>query len=153
MSVKRGMSGVIVLLTLAGPACSPSDETTDALATDSVVATSSEEIKRDNEPQATVRNEDPFGEFGMEASTDAAATISETPVWLINGSNRSLIVTARGGAGSVVIDTIDAADSVLVTIDTRAHTVELVARTPDGVPMGTLALPMDSEPKRAAFPH
>ncbi len=153
MSVKRGMTGFIVLLTLAGPGCSPSVATTDALATDSVVATSSEEISQDNEPQATVRNEDPFGGFGLETTADAAATISETPVWLINGSNRSLIVTARGGAGSVVIDTIDAADSVLVTIDTRAHTVELVARTPDGVPMGTLALPMDSEPKRAAFPH
>lgn len=77
----------------------------------------------------------------------------ETPVWLVNQSSQPLVVTARGGAETVVVDTVAAADSAFVRINTRALTLELSARTTEGVAMGTVALSMDSEPKRAAFPR
>jgi len=64
-----------------------------------------------------------------------------------------MIVTANGGAESVVVDTLEAADSVLVSIDSRARSIELTARTLEGRPGGTVRLPMDSETKRAAFPR
>jgi hypothetical protein len=72
---------------------------------------------------------------------------------MINHASESVVVSARGGAGSVVLDTIGAADSVLVRIDTRARTVVLEALAPGSVSLGTVAVPMDSEPKRVAFPQ
>ena len=84
---------------------------------------------------------------------DVIATISLTPVWLINNWRASLVVTAAGGAATVLVDTLGAADSVLVRIETRADSVTLSARSLQGDSMGTVVLRMDSEPKRAAFPQ
>jgi hypothetical protein len=78
--------------------------------------------------------------------------MSLTPVWIINNCRTSLIITAAGGAATVLVDTLGAADSVLVRIETMADSIALSARTAEGEPMGSIALAMDSEPKRAAFP-
>ncbi|MBT8479371.1 MAG: hypothetical protein KJO06_10675 [Gemmatimonadetes bacterium] len=64
-----------------------------------------------------------------------------------------MIVTAAGGAERVLVDTVGVADSVLVSIETRAGTIELTARTAAGASLGLITLPMDSAPKRAAFPQ
>ena len=72
---------------------------------------------------------------------------------MINTSAHSVVVSGRGGAESVVLDSIGAADSVLVRIETRAPTVVLEALTAGSVSLGTVAVPMDSEPKRVAFPR
>jgi hypothetical protein len=53
----------------------------------------------------------------------------------------------------VVVDTVGASDSTFVRINSRALTLELSARTFEGIPMGTVALPMDSKNGRAAFPR
>ena len=124
----------------------------NAAATDSVAAIDELESSPGNDSQVPAKNEDPFAAYGL-GDNDVAATSSETPVWLVNETTRPLIVTARGGAERVLIDTVEAADSSLVMVNTRARTVEVSARTSEGVTIGTVALPMDSEPKRVAFPH
>lgn len=142
-----GFIVLIGLIGMAGLACHQPDSVVDALATDSVAPASPDESR-----QVVVAEDDPFDDFGV-TTTDVAATITQTPVWLVNQSPQSLVITAWGGAESVVVDTVAAADSAFVRISTRALTLELSARTSDGVAMGTVALPMDSRPRRAAFPH
>jgi len=124
----------------------------NAAATDSVAPIAELERSAGNESQVPAMNADPFAAYGLD-DNDVATTSSETPVWLVNETTRPLIVTARGGAERVLIDTVEAADSALVMVNTRARTVEVSARTSEGVTIGTVALPMDSEPKRVAFPH
>ena len=145
-------TGFVVLISIFGSGCTAEDTAIDAEATESVASISELERSPDDESQVSAKSQDPFAGFGLN-SNDVAATSSETPVWLVNATNRPLIVTARGGAERVLIDTIGAADSALVKINTRARTVEVSARTSEGVTLGTVALPMDSEPKRVAFPH
>jgi len=148
--VKR-TTGLVVFSMLIS-ACTPQDATIDAATKDSVAAAPDLETSPADGPQSHANTGDPFAGFGL-TSNDVAATTSETPVWLVNETTRPLIVTARGGAERVLIDTIEAADSSFVMINTRARTVEVSARTSEGVTMATVALPMDSEPKRVAFPH
>jgi hypothetical protein len=132
--------------------CEDQGYTIDAVATDSLV--SIEELDNGTEQPGEVRpnSDDPFQVFGLREEPDAQATISWTHVWLIN-TRGSLIITAAGGAATVLVDTLGAADSVLVRLETKADSVALSARTPEGVSMGSVSLPMDSEPKRAAFPR
>ena len=154
-----GASGVswklpgCLMLAAVSLGCNDQSHTIDAVATDSLG--SIEELDNGIEqPEEVLRNsDDPFQVFGLREEPDAQATISWTHVWLINNSRASLIITAAGGAATVLVDTLDAADSVLVRLETKADSVALSARTPEGVSMGSVALPMDSEPKRAAFPR
>jgi len=140
------------VLGLIGLACSGPQDSAIALATDSIAPWTPEtaEVPRS---YPLVNKDDPFGVFAVEPTNDAEATSRITPVWMINHASESVVVSARGGAGSVVLDTIGAADSVLVRIDTRARTVVLEALAPGSVSLGTVAVPMDSEPKRVAFPQ
>ena len=142
--------GFSIWIGLLCVACADSD--TAASTTNSVAVASQLETGPDVAPQVDARELDPFGSFGVK-SNGAAATARETPLWLINQSRQPLIITARGGAETVVVDTVAAADSAFVRINTRALTVELSARTSAGVAMGTVVLSLDSVPKRAAFPH
>ncbi len=112
-----------------------------------------EETSSDPEPQPSASQDDPFVVFELPTVNGASATTRSTAVWLVNQATQPMIVTAAGGAESVVVDTVGAADSVLVSIDTRAPTIELTARTAAGALLGFITLPMDSAPKRAAFPH
>ncbi len=79
--------------------------------------------------------------------------IVEFPVWLVNGSDDELAVTASAGAGVVVLDTVRGRDSVLVYVQTRADSVQLSASSRGGVSSGSLALPTRLGPQRAAFPR
>jgi len=142
----------IVGLGVLCTACVDSEDIIDASATGSVAVASQLETGPDASPQVNASTADPFGDFGVD-SNGVSATVMETPVWLVNQSRQPLIITARGGAATVVVDTVAAADSAFVRINTRALTLELSARTSGGVAMGTVVLPMDSEPRRAAFPH
>jgi hypothetical protein len=144
--------GFIALIGVVGLACAEPNTPIDASATDSFAVVSLSETSPGACPQVVVTRPDPFYDFGV-TTNDVVATIVEAPVWLVNESPQPLIVTAWGGAESVVVDTVAAADSAFVRISTRALTLELSARTSDGVAMGTVALPMDSRPRRAAFPH
>ncbi|MGB5527506.1 MAG: hypothetical protein WBN79_11630 [Gemmatimonadota bacterium] len=144
--------GFCVWIAMLCAACAETDPLIDASATDSVLVASQLETGPEVSPQVDASEADPFGDFGVDTN-GAAATAQETPVWLVNQSRQPLIITARGGAATVVVDTVAASDSAFVRINTRALTVELSARTPGGVAMGTVVLPMDSEPRRAAFPH
>jgi hypothetical protein len=137
---------------MMGLGCAEQDTATVAVATDSVAAVSDIEAGPDSVTQVSGNEAHPFDAFGLDTN-DVAATLRETPLWLVNESTQTLIVTARGGAASVVIDTVGAFDSTFVRINTRALTLELSARTSTGVPMGTVALPMDAGFKRAAFPR
>lgn len=147
------MAVFVVALCIHGVACTTVDETIDAVATDSVAATMDPEISPDTGAQTNQTVEDPFGGFTVETTDDVSTTIQTTAVWLINESPQAMIVTANGGAASVVVDTLEAADSVLVSIDSRARSIELTGRTLEGRPGGTIQLSMDSETKRAAFPR
>lgn len=151
--MKPGMAVFVVALCIYGVGCRQDGATIDAPATDSVAVTMDQEISPDTGAQAKQTNDDPFGVFTVEAATDVATTILTTRVWLINESRQALIVTANGGAESVVVDTLEAVDSVLVSIDTRARSIDLTARTFEGLPGGTIQLSMDSETQRAAFPR
>ena len=151
LSVKR-TTGFVVLISILVLGCTPEDTPIDAAATDSVATMYNLETSPVEELQLPANTEDPFAAFG-QANNDVAATTSETPVWLVNRTTQPVIITAQGGAERVLIDTIGAADSALVKINTRALTVEISARTSEGVTLGTVVLPMDSEPKRVAFPH
>jgi hypothetical protein len=144
--------GFVFLLGAWTLGCAAGEPETDASTTDSVVLVSDLESSPDESTQPVVNNADPFGAFGVDTNV-VKAMVGETPLWLVNLSAQPLIVTASGGAESVVVDTVGAADSAYVKISTRAHTLELSARTAEGVPMGTITLPMGSTTRRAAFPH
>lgn len=152
MASVRKTTGFVLSMSILASGCTEQDRRLDAVATDSVATISELERTSADEPQLPTNAEDPFAGFGLSPN-DVAATSVETPVWLVNETTRALIVTARGGAERVVIDTVAAADSALVELNTRARTLEISARTYEGVTVGTVSLPMDSEPKRAAFPH
>ena len=147
------LSGLVVLVAFGTIGCSAPDPAIDAPATTSAV---------EEEPEAggavsdyvTADPEDPFAAFGFPADQNAASTTNRlTPVWLINGSDGAAIISGRGGAESVVLDTLGAADSVLVRIETRADTVVLEALSEGGAFLGTVAVPMDAQPQRVAFPR
>lgn len=148
--IRAAVIGVLLSALVLG--CAEENGTIDAAATDSVAVAAGVEVASGDGEQHTVGTGDPFDDFRLNRN-DVAATDMETPVWLVNQSAQRLIVTAWGGAESVVVDTVGASDSTFVRISTRALTLELSARTPNGVPMGTVSLPMDSRPRRAAFPH
>jgi len=133
--------------------CADQSRPIDAVATDSVALINDAATFGEQSPQIRGTSNDPFRVFGASEPIDVIATISLTPVWLINNGRASLVVTAEGGAATVLVDTLGAADSVLVRIETRADSVTLSARTTQGVSKGTVVLPMDSEPRRAAFPQ
>jgi len=145
-------SGYLMLSAVLVLGCADQTPPIDAVATDSITS-----LEFDNEidesGQVQRNSDDPFLVFGVQEESAASATIASTYVWLVNQSERSLIVTAAGGAETVLADTLGAADSVLVRIETRADSVALSARTRAGVSMGSIALAMDSKPKRAAFPQ
>jgi rRNA processing protein Gar1 len=140
-----------VLICVMGLACAENDAT-GAVATDSVSVVSDVKTGPDGVTQVTGNALNPFDVFGVSGN-DVAATVRETPLWLVNQSTQALIVTARGGAAGVVVDTVGPADSTYVKISTRALTLELSARTSDEVPMGVVTVPMDSKTRRAAFPQ
>lgn len=122
----------------------------DAVATDSAVQATDHESggAEDSEVEAA----EPFQVFGLSTPRDAAAT-TITPVWLINGTRETLVVSAVAGAATVIVDTVRRSDSVLVRLETPADSVLLSARTTEGVNVGRVALSMDAETKRAAFPR
>lgn len=142
----------LVLICVMALGCAEPDAPTVAVATDSVAAVSDVETGPDSVTQVAGKSPDPFDAFGL-GTTDVAATLRETPLWLVNESTQTLIVTARGGAASVVVDTVGAADSTFVKITTTALTLELSARTSEGVVVGTVDLSLDARPGRVAFPH
>ena len=144
--------GFVFLLGALTLACAAGESETDASTTDSVVVVSGLETSPEESTQPAVSTGDPFDSFGVDTNV-VKATVDETAVWLVNQSAQALIVTASGGAESVVVDTVGAADSAYVKISTRALTLELSGRTAEGVPMGTITLPMDLTTRRAAFPH
>lgn len=146
------MAGVLIVCMLSA-ACADSEPMIDAVATDTVATANTLEITLDKVAQLQTYTDDPFGGFELRSSNDAIATERTTAVWLINRGSTPLIVTAVGGAEPVIVDTVAAADSAFVRIRTRAASIELSAETSDGQPGGTATLPMDSEPKRAAFPR
>ena len=153
MRVKRGLTAFVLALCIYSIGCKPDNGAIDATATDSTAVAMSQENSTDVRTQEAKPKDDPFAVFAVESPTDVAATIASTPVWLVNESPQALIVTANGGADDVVVDTLGAGDSVLVSLDTRARWIELTARTLQGRPGGTMRLPVDSEAKRAAFPR
>ena len=144
--------GFVFLLGASILGCAAGEPEIDAPTTESVVMVSDLETSPDKSTQPVVNSSDPFDSFGVDTNV-VKTTVGETPLWLVNRSAQALIVTASGGAESVVVDTVGAADSAYVKISTRALTLELSARTAEGVPMGTITLPMDSTTRRAAFPH
>jgi len=102
--------------------------------------------------QPVVDKSDPFAVFGLP-QRNVAATSTTMPIWLVNRSAGALIVRADAGAGTVVLDTVGAADSALVRIETMADSVTLSARSPGGSSAGRLVVATDTMPARAAFPH
>lgn len=144
--------GFVFLLGASTLGCAAGEPQTAASTTDSVVVVSGLETSPDEPTQPVVKKGDPFDSFGVDRNV-VKTTVDETAVWLVNQSAQPLIVTASGGAESVVVDTVGAADSAYVKISTRALTLELSARTAEGVPMGTITLAMDLTTRRAAFPH
>ena len=144
--------GFVFLLGASTLGCAAVESETAASATDSVVVVSDLETSPDESTQPVLKTGDPFDLFGVDTNV-VKTIIGKTSLWLVNQSAQPLIVTASGGAESVVVDTVGAADSAYVKISTRAHTLELSARTSEGVPMGTITLPMDSTTGRVAFPH
>ena len=143
----------LILAGILALGCADQRRQVDAVATDSVVTINDAATFGEQSPQIRGTSDDPFRVFGGNEPMDVIATISLTPVWLINNWRASLVVTAAGGAATVLVDTLGAADSVLVRIETRADSVTLSARSLQGDSMGTVVLRMDSEPKRAAFPQ
>ena len=144
--------GFVFLLGASTLGCAGGEPETIASTTDSVVVVSDLETSPAESTQPVAKTGDPFHSFGVDTNV-AKTTVGETPLLLVNQSAQPLIVTASGGAESVVVDTVGAADSAYVKISTRALTLELLARTSEGVPMGTITLPMDSTTGRVAFPH
>ena len=153
VGVTGGMTVSLLLAGMLASACSPVDRQIDAVATDSAFMSQVPETTGDDSLEVNPNPDDPFRVFGRTDLNDVDATITETPVWLVNESREPLIVTAHGGAAIVVVDTVAAADSVLVRIETRADSVELSARTFAGGSRGRTVLPMDAEPIRASFPR
>lgn len=152
MRQRRGLGCLVALIGLISLSCSNDDSA--ASTTEMSLAALDLEIKEDEIPQPVPDPDDPFAVFGLASdSNDVAATNSVTPVWLINTTSRALVVTAAGGAEVVVLDTIDGADSAFVRIETRARTVVLEAVARGSVSLGSVAVPMDAEPKRVAFPR
>ena len=152
MRAVRRIAGSLLLVGTCALGCSETESSIDAVATDLAAPATEHEISQDTAMEPAGSVEDPLEVFGLSAPTDAAATIV-TPVWLINRSRDALIVSAAGGAATVIVDTVSASDSVLVRIATPADSVVLSARTIRGIFMGRVGLLMDAEKKRAAFPQ
>ena len=147
----RSRLAILVAILLLG--CTDKAQTIDAVATDGVPIVQDLDNGAEAAPEIPDTTADPFRVFRVENDVDAIATLSLTPVWLINNTASELIVIAVGGAATVLVDTVGAADSVLVRIETRADSVALSARTQEGLSMGSITLRMDSQAKRAAFPQ
>jgi len=97
--------------------------------------------------------EDPFAAFGFSSRSVADTTTRRIAVRVVNRGVGRLIVRADGGAGSVILDTLEAADSARVRLETRADSVRLFATDVTGVEVGSWWLRPDSLEVRAAFPH
>jgi len=138
---------LVLLFGACALGCSEATPSIDVAATDAPVLAETAGIE---EPEITDKS--PFQVFGLASTLDAAAT-TITPVWLVNGTRETLIVWAAAGAETVVVDTVKRLDSVLVRLETPADSVALSARTTDGRNVGRVALSMDGEAKRAAFPR
>jgi hypothetical protein len=151
---KPWLSRLILISALANLACTESPEIIDAAATDPIAPEPDLETTVSQPAHVVADPSDPFVVFGLgRATNDASATVRTTPVWLVNVSAGLMVVWGAGGAERVVVDTIAAADSVLVRIETRADTVVLEALTAGRVSLGTVSVSMDSELKRVAFPQ
>ena len=96
---------------------------------------------------------DPFRVFALEEPIDADTTKMFLPLWLVNRSDEELSVEASAGAGSVVLDTVPARDSVLVRLETRATEISLSGRTIGGGMMGEATVPVTEDTVRIAFPR
>ena len=146
---RRGLIPALLAF-LGAAACTPETDTSIAIATDSLSAPSIESDSA-TPAQSEPAIEDPFLVYGMPGNTDAPTTIVTVPVTLVNSSRGTIIVDASAGAGSVVLDTVPEEDSVLVRIETHADSVQLSARSDQGLPVGFVTLPTRAGPQRAAF--
>lgn len=150
--MRRITAGCIVLMGLS-TSCTGGAEQSDAMATDSVATTLTSDSTQAEQAEVVNPRDDPFVVYGIPVADDEPADLAARFVWLVNESAEPMIVRASGGAESVVVDTVRAADSVLVKLATRAPAVEITARTPHGVQLGNVTLAMDPDTARAAFPH
>jgi hypothetical protein len=96
--------------------------------------------------------DDPFVAWGLGTSIVAETTIVITRVRLLNTSREPAIIEAEAGAGRVVVDTVEAGDSVEVNLLTRADSVRLTAVGLSGSRMGDRWIRTRDESARAAFP-
>ena len=148
--MNRRTARLLLLFGIWSLGCTESEPPIDAIATDSAVQATDHETTGSKNAELSVT--EPFQVFGLSTQQDDAAT-TITPVWLINGTRETLVVSAAAGAATVVVDTVTRSDSVLVRLETPADSVVLSARTTEGATMGRVALSMDAETKRAAFPQ
>jgi hypothetical protein len=133
-----------VLLSAVGVGCAGGDATIDASATAAVVLEGGFQAAPGDDTQENVKTSDPFDDFGLSRNA-VATTDRETPVWLVNQSPQSLIVTAWGGAENVVVDTVGASDSTFVRWSCRlAH--------PQGSRWETLPFRWTRDPSEPHFP-
>lgn len=131
----------------------PGEQTTIAAATDSGSSASLAAGDSTDAERPAIRSDDPFLVYGFPEHTDAPATISQIPVRLVNGSDETLIVSATGGEAEVVLDTVPAADSALVRIETPAESLTVTARTRSGDPVAVRTVVVDTAGARVAFPR
>jgi hypothetical protein len=104
-------------------------------------------------PDVVASDEDPFAVYGLGSTSDVRTTNEITPAWLVNGMDAAIVVKGEAGAGQVVLDTIPAADSILVRIETRADSVRLEALTITGRTVGSEFVRSDGTSVRVAFPR
>lgn len=150
MRMNRRTARFLLLFAIWILGCSETEPPIDVVATDVAVQATDQETG--GAEDAEVSETEPFQVFGLSSVRDAAAT-TITPVWLINGTRETLVVSAVAGAATVIVDTVRRSDSVLVRLETPADSVLLSARTTEGMNMGRVALSMDAETKRVAFPR
>ncbi len=79
--------------------------------------------------------------------------VHEIPISLFNGGLDSLEIRADGGAGAVVVDTLAPGDSVRISLETRADSIDLMAFDTRGRRVGgSQPVRADDPPRRLAFP-
>jgi hypothetical protein len=75
------------------------------------------------------------------------------PLWVVNHSDGDMSLEASAGAGSVVVDTVPAGDSVFVRLETRATEVALNGRRIEGGELGEVSVSVTEDTVRIAFPR
>lgn len=95
---------------------------------------------------ASVDEGDPFAGFSVDAGPGAPGPERRLPLRLLNHSDAPAIVYADGGAGEVVLDTIEPGVEARIDVLTRSPALTLRSLAPGGREMETARVeaPLDS---------